>query len=130
VSFELLSLLFFLDIPAKEMLEEALQHFAGSVIIVSHDRYFISRVANSIVAIEDKKLVKYQGDYKFYMESSKKIKEKVEARYVTGVERIEAAPVIDLEELTKPKRNFGGAKTANMVTRKDKGVKNAKRMRQ
>lgn len=110
------------------MLEEALQHFAGSVIVVSHDRYFVSKVANAIVAIEDKKLVKYQGDYKFYMDKSKEMKQKIEARYVSGVDRIEAAPVIELEELTKPKRNFGGAKTANMVTRKDKGVKNAKRM--
>ena len=112
------------------MLEEALQHFAGSVAVVSHDRYFISRVANSIVAIEDKNLVKYQGDYKFYMEKSKEMRRKIEARYVAGVERIEAAPVVDLEELTKPKRNFGGAKNAGMVTRKDKGVKNAKRMQQ
>jgi ATPase subunit of ABC transporter with duplicated ATPase domains len=120
-----------LDIPAKEMLEEALQHFTGSVIIVSHDRYFISKVATTIVAIEDKKLVKYIGDYKSYMEKSRHIKEKVEARYVAGVNRIESAPVIDLEELEAPKKkNFGGAKTANLVTRKDKGVKNAKRMRQ
>ncbi len=111
------------------MLEEALQHFAGSVMVVSHDRYFISKVATTIVAIEDRKLTKYQGDYKFYMDRSQKIKEKIEARYVRGVERIEAAPVIELEELTKPKRNFGGAKMAGMVSRKDKGVKNAKRMR-
>lgn len=116
-----------LDIPAKEMLEEALQHFMGSVMVVSHDRYFISKVATTIVAIEDKKLVKYLGDYKSYMEKSKHIKEKVEARYVQGVSRIGAAPIIDLEELQKPKKNFGGAKNANMVTRKDKGVKNAKR---
>ena len=109
------------------MLEEALQHFAGSVMVVSHDRFFISKVATTIVAIEEKKLTKYQGDYHFYMNKSKYIKEKVEARYVSGVERIGSAPVIDLEELTKPKRNFGGAKNANMVTRKNKGVKNAKR---
>lgn len=112
------------------MLEEALQHFAGSVMIVSHDRYFISKVATTIVAIEDRTLTKYQGDYKFYMEASQQMKEKIEARYVRGVERIEAAPIMDLEELAKPKRNFGGAKTAGMVTRKDKGVKNAKRMQQ
>ena len=119
-----------LDIPAKEMLEEALQHFSGSVIIVSHDRYFISKCANTIVAIEDRELVKYQGDYKFYMEQSKKLKEKVEARYVKGVSRIEAAPIVDLNQMEfgEKKRNFGGAKTAGMVTRKDKGVKNAKRM--
>jgi len=118
-----------LDIPAKEMLEEALQHFSGSIMVVSHDRYFISKVATSIVGIEDRKLSKYQGDYKFYMENSKAMKEKIEARYVDGLDRIGAAPVIDLEELTKPKRSFGGSNNAGMVTRKDKGVKNAKRMR-
>eukprot|EP00566_Odontella_aurita_P003157 CAMPEP_0113569900 /NCGR_PEP_ID=MMETSP0015_2-20120614/24668_1 /TAXON_ID=2838 /ORGANISM="Odontella" /LENGTH=972 /DNA_ID=CAMNT_0000472617 /DNA_START=149 /DNA_END=3067 /DNA_ORIENTATION=- /assembly_acc=CAM_ASM_000160 len=119
-----------LDIPAKEMLEEALQHFQGSVCVISHDRYFISRVATTIVAIEDRKLMKYGGDYKFYMDKSKYVKEKVEARYVKGVDRIGAAPVIDLDELDegkKKKKSFGGAKTANMVTRKNKGVKNAKR---
>jgi len=118
-----------LDIPAKEMLEEALQHFQGTVIVVSHDRYFISRVATTIVAIEDKKLTKYQGDYKFYMDKSKAIKEKVAARAVKGVERIGSAPIIDLDmiELNGKKKNFGGAKNANMVKRKDKGVKNAKR---
>jgi ATP-binding cassette subfamily F protein 3 len=116
-----------LDIPAKEMLEEALQYFSGSVMVISHDRYFISKVATSIVAIEEKKLVKYQGDYKFYMDTSNKMKEKIEARYVKGVSRIESAPVVDLEALQKPKANFGGAKTAGLVTRKDKGVKNAKR---
>ena len=117
-----------LDIPAKEMLEEALQHFDGSVVVISHDRFFISKVATTIIAIEDKKLVKYGGDYKFYMDKSKKVKEKIEARYVAGLDRIGSAPVIDLEELNQPKKkNFGGAKTANLVTRKDKGVKNAKR---
>jgi ATP-binding cassette subfamily F protein 3 len=119
----------FIDIPAKEMLEEALQYFAGSVMVVSHDRYFISKVATTIVAIEDKKLVKYQGDYKTYMEKSKEMRKKIESRYVKGVERIDSAPTIDLEELIKPKRNFGGNKNAGLVSRKDKGVKNAKRMK-
>jgi ATPase subunit of ABC transporter with duplicated ATPase domains len=124
----MLSPFFYLqDIPAKEMLEEALQHFDGSVVVISHDRYFISKVATTIVAIEEKKLVKYGGDYKFYMDKSKAIKEKIEARYFAGGARIGNAPVIDLEEMKKPKKNFGGAKTANLVTRKDKGVKNAKR---
>jgi len=109
------------------MLEEALQHFDGSVVVISHDRYFISKVATTIVAIEDKKLTKYGGDYKFYMDKSKDFKKKVEARYFAGGARIGSAPVVDLEEMKKPKKNFGGAKTANMVTRKDKGIKNAKR---
>lgn len=119
-----------LDIQSKEMMEEALQHYAGSVIVVSHDRFFISRVATTIVAIEDKKLVRYQGDYKSYMERSQDFKEKIESRFINGVSRIDSAPVIDLEELEAPlkKKNFGGASTANMVSRKNKGIKNAKRM--
>jgi ATPase subunit of ABC transporter with duplicated ATPase domains len=120
----------FRDIPAKEMLEEALQHFTGSVMIVTHDRYFISKVATTIVAIEDKKLAKYQGDYKTYMDSVQQVKEKVEARYVNGVDRIGAAPIIDMEAMEgeQKKKNFGGSKTANLVSRKNKGIKNAKRM--
>ena len=120
---------FSLDIPAKEMLEEALQHFDGSVIVVSHDRYFISRVATTIVAVEDKKLIKYQGDYKFYMDKSKYLKKKLAERAVKGVDRIGSAPVVDVEamKLAGKKKSFGGAKTANQVTRKNKGIKNAKR---
>lgn len=118
-----------LDIPAKEMLEEALQHFEGSVVVVSHDRYFISRVATTIVAVEDKKLMKYQGDYKFYMDKSKFLKKKLAERAVKGVDRIGSAPVIDIEKLQAAgkKKNFGGKKGSEMVTRKNKGIKNAKR---
>jgi ATP-binding cassette subfamily F protein 3 len=57
-----------LDIPAKEMLEEALQEYEGTVVLVSHDRYFISRVANKIVEIRDGELVVYNGDYHYYLE--------------------------------------------------------------
>merc|ERR1712157_582048 len=98
-----------LDIPAKEMLEEALQHFDGSVMVVSHDRYFISKVATTCVAIEDKQLKKYNGDYKYFMDQSKAIKDKIDARHVSGVSRIGSAPIVDLEAIQKPKRNFGGA---------------------
>ena len=51
------------------------------------------------MAVEDRKLVKYTGDYKLYMEKSKHVREKVEARYVKGVDRIGAAPIVDLEAL-------------------------------
>lgn len=118
-----------LDIPAKEMLEEALQHFEGTLLLISHDRYFVSKVATTIVAIEDKKLVKYPGDYKYYMDKVKEVKDKVTSRYVSDF-RIENAISIDFDEQKKKTGNFGGAKTAGLVTRKDKGVKNAKRQNQ
>jgi len=57
-----------LDIPAKQMLEDALIEYDGAVLVVSHDRYFISRVANKIVEIRDGELVIYRGDYAYYRE--------------------------------------------------------------
>lgn len=57
-----------LDIPAKEMLEEALKEYDGTVAIVSHDRYFISQVANKIVEIRDGNLRVYTGDYAYYLD--------------------------------------------------------------
>jgi ATP-binding cassette subfamily F protein 3 len=55
-----------LDIPAKETLEAALREFDGTVIIVSHDRYFISQVANKIVELRNGSLVEYHGNYDYY----------------------------------------------------------------
>ena len=50
------------------MLEEALQDYEGTVVLVSHDRYFISRVANKIVEVRDGELVAYAGDYHYYLD--------------------------------------------------------------
>ncbi len=70
-----------LDIPAKEMLEEAIQNYDGTLIVVSHDRYFISQVATKIVEIRDGELVLYQGDYHYYLDKvvEEREKEKLEA---------------------------------------------------
>ena len=66
-----------LDIPAKQMLEDALCAYEGAALLVSHDRYFISRVANKIVEIRDGELVIYRGNYAYYQD--KKAEEKAEA---------------------------------------------------
>lgn len=67
-----------LDIPAKEMLEDALQNYDGTVIIVSHDRYFISQVANKIVEIRDGELRVYRGNYHYYLDKIEEEKQKAE----------------------------------------------------
>jgi ATP-binding cassette subfamily F protein 3 len=69
-----------LDIPAKEMLEEALKNYDGTVMIVSHDRYFISQVANKIVEIRDGELIVYNGDYHYYLDKIEQEKEKERKR--------------------------------------------------
>jgi ATP-binding cassette subfamily F protein 3 len=65
-----------LDIPAKETVEEALQQFDGTIIVVSHDRYMISKVANKIVEVVDGQLKLYEGNYHYYLEKKAEEKER------------------------------------------------------
>jgi len=61
-----------LDLPTLRVLEEALISFEGCVIVVSHDRYFLNRVCNGILAFEgDGKLHFSEGDYDYYLEKKK-----------------------------------------------------------
>ncbi|HSN66625.1 MAG TPA: ABC-F type ribosomal protection protein [Fusibacter sp.] len=55
-----------LDIDSIETLEEALEDFEGTMLFISHDRYFINKVKPMVVAVEGQKLVKYLGDYDYY----------------------------------------------------------------
>ncbi|MEM9153857.1 MAG: ABC-F family ATP-binding cassette domain-containing protein [Cyanobacteria bacterium P01_F01_bin.33] len=57
-----------LDIPAKETLETALKNYEGTVLIASHDRYFLSQVANRIVEIHHGELRSFAGSYDYYLE--------------------------------------------------------------
>jgi ATP-binding cassette subfamily F protein 3 len=55
-----------LDIRSAEVLEESLAEFEGSVLVISHDRYFLDRVATRIIELEDGKLKEYAGNYSDY----------------------------------------------------------------
>ena len=69
-----------LDIPAKQMLEDALMAYDGAALLVSHDRYFISRVANRIVELRDGELVLYRGDYAYFQEKKREEAGEAETR--------------------------------------------------
>ena len=57
-----------LDITSKEILEEALSNYEGTVLYVSHDRYFINKTATRILDLTNQKLVNYIGNYDYYLE--------------------------------------------------------------
>jgi len=57
-----------LDLPSLRMLEEALADFDGSVICVSHDRYFLDRICDQIIAFEENGVIVQPGNYSYYME--------------------------------------------------------------
>ncbi|NJN71508.1 MAG: ABC-F family ATP-binding cassette domain-containing protein [Limnothrix sp. RL_2_0] len=80
-----------LDIPAKEMLENALKEYDGTVAIVSHDRYFISQVANKIVEVRDGELIVYNGDYHYYLEKIEQEKAATKARLKAEQEAVKKA---------------------------------------
>ena len=76
----------YLDISSLEVIEEALIDYDKALLFVSHDRKFISSVANQIIAIEDKKLKLYRGGYEEYLypinKESYKEKTKVEEEII------------------------------------------------
>lgn len=62
-----------LDITSKEILEEALNNYEGTVLYVSHDRYFINKTATRILDLTNHKLVNYIGNYDYYLEKKEEL---------------------------------------------------------
>ena len=60
-----------LDLQSKENLELAINNYKGTVFIISHDRYFISKVANRILEIKDSKLLSFNGNYEYFLEKKR-----------------------------------------------------------
>jgi ATPase subunit of ABC transporter with duplicated ATPase domains len=62
-----------LDIDSREVLEETLSAFEGTLLFVSHDRYFINKIAGKIMSFENNRLITYPGDYTYYQEELQKM---------------------------------------------------------
>ncbi len=61
-----------IDINTKEILEEALNDYKGTLLIISHDRFFINKIATRILSIENKKIISYIGNYNDYLSMKNK----------------------------------------------------------
>ena len=66
-----------IDIDTREILESSLLDFDGTILFVSHDRYFINKIATKIVRIENKKLITYEGNYDSIKDKEIKVENKV-----------------------------------------------------
>ena len=82
-----------LDIDSKEVLENALIDFDGTLLFVSHDRYFINRVATQVLELSEEGSTLYLGDYDYYLEK----KAELEA---LAAAQAEAEPASSTEEVT------------------------------
>ncbi len=99
-----------LDIDSKEMLEQALQHFEGTILFVSHDRYFINQLANKVfdLTIDGGKM--YLGDYQYYIEK---------------VEEAEALKAHQEEQSVNVQAHKKSMEQSSYITKKNKDVNNA-----
>lgn len=91
-----------------------MQHFDGTLLIVSQRSLYNFTGRDSILAVEDKQLVLYNRDYKWYMEKNAALMEELEALFIPSVTEIKSAPKIIVEEpiervdkKQKRKKNFG-----------------------
>ena len=76
-----------LDITSKEILENALNHYTGTVLYVSHDRYFINRTATRILDLTHNTLVNYIGNYDYYLEKRDTMEQLLTGSAETGSAR-------------------------------------------
>lgn len=87
-----------LDIDSIETFEEALEEFKGTIFFISHDRYFINKIGERVIAVEDNVLKSYSGNYDYY----KSVKDELNLK-------VPKEPVIKAEKIKKP-RNIDESK--------------------
>lgn len=86
-----------LDIDSKEVLENALIDFDGTLLFVSHDRYFINRVATHVLELSENGSTLYLGDYDYYVEKKAEVEMTQTEEASTSNQAKEASPVNDYQ---------------------------------
>lgn len=93
-----------LDIDSKEVLEDALIDYDGTICFVSHDRFFINKVATAILEIEETGSTLYLGDYDYYLEK------KQEKEELAALQEAKDAPLATAEQMTEAKASYHASK--------------------
>ena len=105
-----------LDINSREALEEALLSFDGTILAVSHDRYFISKLATRIIEMTDNSLKDYKGDYSYYLDHRK-------ARETSSDESVEASSSVSkLERLESKEEKSRRRKLERLLTQNEEEI--------
>lgn len=108
-----------LDIVGKESLENMLANYTGTLIFVSHDRFFVKKIADSILSFENGKVTYYSYGYDYYLEKrDAKISEQVQAVKAEKAEKKEY--INPLKELSKLEKKL--EKTENEISKKEQEI--------
>ncbi|MBR4706813.1 MAG: ABC-F family ATP-binding cassette domain-containing protein [Pseudobutyrivibrio sp.] len=87
-----------LDMDSKERLEDALNNYDGTLLYVSHDRYFVNRTANIILELSEGKLTKYLGNYDDYIAKKEQLFGGSQGVNTTSAQTVETAAKLDYKE--------------------------------
>ena len=102
-----------LDIDSKEVLEEALSGYTGTIFTISHDRYFLNTVVDKVLVLDENGITEYLGNYDYYIEKKKQVQE------MNTVEVIEEKTKTQLKEEKKKEREQREAEKKNRVKRQN-----------
>lgn len=119
-----------LDIMAREAVEAALTAFDGTVLVVSHDRYFVNEVADRIWEIENAQVKDYKGGYDFYLEEKQRLAEAALAASVSEPVRKAAQPAAQVAEVPKreKQRRYSSEEAAKLLPKVELSIREQEAM--
>jgi ATP-binding cassette subfamily F protein uup len=93
-----------LDLPSLRMLEEALADFDGTVLVVSHDRYFLDRICDQVLAFEETGLFVQPGNYSYYLEKKKERDARMQSAWRPAAKPSTLKPQPSTPDSSKPRK--------------------------
>lgn len=110
-----------LDISAIQWLEEFLKNFSGACLIISHDRYFLDKITDKTVELENKKIRSYKGNYSTFLVKKEAEQKAIEDKYNNDIAEIER-----LEGIIAQQRQWNREKNIKTAESKEKVVERIK----
>ena len=110
-----------LDISAIQWLEEFLKNFNGACLIISHDRYFLDKITNKTIELENKKIRSYTGNYSTFLKKKEAEQKAIEDKYNNDIAEIER-----LEGIIAQQRQWNREKNIKTAESKEKVVERIK----
>ncbi len=102
-----------LDIDSKEVLEEALLGYTGTIFTISHDRYFLNTIVDKILVLDEEGITEYLGNYDYYLEKKKQVQE------LSLVEEAEEKTKTQIKEEKRKEREQRESEKKNRVKRQN-----------
>lgn len=113
-----------LDIDSKEVLEDAINDYEGTLFVISHDRYFLNRVTNKILELTEEGIKEYLGNYDYYLEKKNEIiieeEEDFKTKTQIKLERKREREILEAER--KRKREI--TELENIIEKKEMDIQN------